>query len=158
MLYYIASPLDLYDEKHAKSALSDKLSGSEYSEVIQTHAGGLFNPAIPSDRPKVLTCMLPYHQTDYMAFVWHQMPSAIENSVLLCTGWVLVSSKYCLTSHSSQIPDDPRSQEEDPPRLKMRVWNPSMWSGSKTKVWRKWKMMGSAWACTNLGQHCLLLA
>ena len=57
MSHDVASPLDLYDEKHAKSALGDKLSGSGYTadqEVIQTHAGGLYNPAIPSDRPKVL--------------------------------------------------------------------------------------------------------
>ncbi len=46
---------DLYHEKHAKEALGSKAVAAEREEVIETHAGILYNPA--AVRPEVsLSC------------------------------------------------------------------------------------------------------
>lgn len=46
---------DLYQEQHAKDALSaiGERSWTGFEEMVQTHAGCLYNSAIPIDRPKV---------------------------------------------------------------------------------------------------------
>lgn len=47
--------LDLYAEKHAKEAMSRGGGLGEENEVrVQTHAGALYNPDIPVDRPQVM--------------------------------------------------------------------------------------------------------
>lgn len=44
---------DLYDEKHAKDALRHKGTVADREEVIETHAGVLYNPAAVGSRPEV---------------------------------------------------------------------------------------------------------